>query len=170
MKYFLLLIACCCFVFADAQSEDDRLKQSPIPSVFLRKKQPPATHSFLEDSAYAQKKYNDLMHRSRIFKTAGIPLTAVGGAILLTGVGFMYYEAYRDDEAAQRDPIDYSTIGLGVMAASAAFLAPGIVLTVKGVGYKKRAKRIKKTLAFAPDVMMNYASGSAYGGRLVLNF
>jgi len=169
MKYFFLLIACCCFVFADAQSEDDRLKQFPIPSVFLRKKQPPATHSFLEDSAYAQKKYNDLMHRSRVFKTAGIALTAVGGATFLTGVSLIYYSNYKKG-LSQRDQDNFTHIGLGVMAASAAFLVPGIVLTVKGVGYKKRAKRIQKTLAFAPDVMMNYATGSSYGGKLVLNF
>ena len=169
MKYFFLLIACCCFVFADAQSEDDRLKQSPIPSVFLRKKQPPASHSFLEDSAYAQKKYNDLMHRSRIFKTAGIPLTAVGGATFLTGVSLIYYSNYKKG-LSQHDQDNFIYIGLGVMAASVAFIVPGIVLTVKGARYRSRAKRIQKTLAFAPDVMMNYASGSAYGGKLVLNF
>jgi hypothetical protein len=169
MKYFFLFIACCFFVCADAQREDDRLKQSPIPSVFLRKKQPPTTHSFLEDSAYAQKKYNDLMHRSRIFKTAGIPLTAVGGAVFFTGVGFMYYSSFNEN-LSDNDSGKFRDIGLAIMGASAALLVPGIVLTVKGVGYKKRAKRIQKTLAFAPDVMMDYASGSAYSGKLVLNF
>ncbi len=139
--------------------------QSVLRSVTL----PPASISFLNDSAFNKNKYDELMRKSRIYKTTGIPLIASGGAVFFTGVGIMYYVAFTEDLAENKHDL-FTGLGLGLIAGSTALLVPGAVLTAKGVSFKKRAKRIQSTFAFKPNFAFYNQSNFALGASVRIGF